>query len=286
MQVHPLRFGTLRVKEAHYRGRGRSRATRRLRWALDRHFHEPLPILGWVVEHPEGVIVVDTGERAAAAHPAYYPPLARWFYRWQFQVDVAPEDELGPQLRRLDIDPDDVRWVVLTHAHFDHVDGLCDVPEAEVVCSKREYEDAMNGGVRYGTLVDHLPAGFDPTLVPFDGPPVGPFEDSHHLAEGVFLVPTPGHTRGHLSVVVDDGADALFFAGDAVFDQDCLFEDHVDGVAMDADAHRETRARIRQFATERPTVVLPSHDPDAPRRLYERVVCRVPTSTPAATKNS
>ncbi|WP_435319734.1 N-acyl homoserine lactonase family protein [Haloarchaeobius sp. TZWSO28] len=286
MDVHPLRFGSIRVKEAHYRGRGQSRAVRTLRWALDPNFHDPLPILGWVIDHPEGPIVVDTGERAAASLSSYYPPLARWFYRWQFQVDVAPEDELDPQLRRLGFDPDDVATVVLTHAHFDHVDGLCDVPDAEVVCSRREYEDAMAGGARYGTLREHLPANFAPTCITFDGPEIGPFSASHHLAHGVFLVPTPGHTHGHLSVVVDTGDGELFLAGDAAFDQQSLLARQVDGVAMDADTHRETQRRILRFVAERPTVVLPSHDPDAPRRLREHEFCRVPPDAVPATKST
>jgi len=87
----------------------------------------------------------------------------------------------------------------------------------------------------------------------------------------VRLVPTPGHTPGHLSVVAETDDHLVVFAGDASYSEEILLEQVVDGVAPDERVAQETLARLLDLARRRPTVYLPSHDPEAVRRLTERV---------------
>src|SRR5437764_9775747 len=126
MKIHAIQTGDVQVKERQRAGVGAG-PTRVLRTMADRRWTERLPILAWVIEHPEGVIVVDTGETARTAERGYFP---RWhpFFRFASQISVAPDDEIGPQLRRLGIAPRDVRWVVITHLHTDHAGGLAHFP--------------------------------------------------------------------------------------------------------------------------------------------------------------
>ena len=63
---------------------------------------EPLPIYAFAIEHPEGVIVVDTGETAGASKPGYFPSWHPGF-RCAVREWVEPEQEIGPQLERLGI---------------------------------------------------------------------------------------------------------------------------------------------------------------------------------------
>ena len=126
---------------------------------------EPKPILAWAIEHPDGVVLVDTGEHAAA-HDA---PFARF--------SVGEDDELGPRLRAAGIDPADVRTVILTHLHGDHVDGLPHVPNARVYASAEELRTGMTTGARLTRRIvrQPLPDGFRAEPVALDGPPVGAF---------------------------------------------------------------------------------------------------------------
>ena len=73
------------------------------------------PIYAWAIEHPEGLIVVDTGETARVAEPGYFPAWHPYFRR-EVQERVTPEEEIGPQLENRWLDPHQVRWVVMTHA--------------------------------------------------------------------------------------------------------------------------------------------------------------------------
>ncbi len=107
MRVHAISTGTVRVTERQRRGVGRG-PLRPLLTMADRRWTGPLPIWAWAIEHPEGVIVVDTGETARASEPGWFP---RWhpYFRLAVRVQVRPEQEIGPQLVGLGIDPAEVR---------------------------------------------------------------------------------------------------------------------------------------------------------------------------------
>ena len=187
--------------------------------------------------------------------------------------NVQPHEEIGPQLRALGLSPDDVRWVVLTHLHTDHAGGLAHFPRAEILLSRTEYDAAAGiGGQLRGALPQHWPAWFAPRLVNFHDQPFGPFASSQPLtrAGDVTLVPTPGHTAGHMSVVVQDGDMTLFFAGDTTYTEQLLLAGAVDGVSLDERTARHTLSTIQQLVRSTPTVYLPSHDPASAARLAAR----------------
>ena len=89
MQIHPIRTGTVSVHERQREGRGYG-LRRSARTLLDRHWTTPLPIYAWLIEHPEGPILVDTGETARTATAGYLP---RWhpYYRLAVRFHVRPD---------------------------------------------------------------------------------------------------------------------------------------------------------------------------------------------------
>jgi glyoxylase-like metal-dependent hydrolase (beta-lactamase superfamily II) len=271
MRIHAIQTGTVALTTSWREGVGRGRR-RLLNTLLDREWTEPLPIHAFAIEHPEGVIVVDTGETARVSAPGYLP---RWspFFRLAVREEVEPEQEVGAQLERLGIATGEVRWVVMTHLHTDHAGGLHHFPDHEILVAGTEmrYAAGLRGRLR-GYVNKRWPEWFDPTLI--DLPPVafGPFPASLPLtrAGDVTLVPVPGHTPGQLAVIVEDGDHSVFFAGDSSYTQDALLRGVVDGVGSDEAGERLTHERICAYAAQTPTVYLPAHDPDTEARLAAR----------------
>jgi glyoxylase-like metal-dependent hydrolase (beta-lactamase superfamily II) len=81
------------------------------------------------------------------------------------------------------------------------------------------------------------------------------------------IVPTPGHSYGHQSVVLTDRDRSYFFAGDLAFSEAALLGQELQGIAHDLGAARSTLRQVVQFVRATPTVFLPTHDPLALQRL-------------------
>ncbi len=206
MRVRTLTTGRVRPKRA-------PRGVRRYLpggWSGD-----TLPVQAFLVEHPAGLCLFDTGQTARAASPGYLP---RWhpFLRLA-RFELGPTDEVGAQLGAAGLEPGSVRWVVLSHLHTDHAGGLGAFAGSEIVVSRVEWQRAQGlAGRLRGYLPQHWPSGARPRLVDPEGPPLGPFPWSLDLAgDGTLLVvPAPGHTPGHLGLVARDGSGGAFLGGD------------------------------------------------------------------------
>ena len=267
MRIHVIQTGTVAVKSV--QPQGREAGNPLLNIVFDKNWTEPLPIFAFVIEHPEGLIVVDTGETARVAEPSYFP---QWhpYYRYGVQEWVQPEEEIGPQMRAIGLDPKDVRWVLLTHLHTDHAGGLAHFPNARHLVSRSEYTSAKGTrGLLRGYPSNRWPRWFNPTLIDMQPEPIPPFPASYRVtrADDVHFVPTPGHTPGHLSVVVTTSDMTYFLAGDTSYTQALMLSEKVDGVSPDRVIALQTLGRIQAFCRATPTVYLPAHDPDTPDRL-------------------
>ena len=276
MRIHAIATGLVRIKPSQIEGCGHG-LTRQLAPILDREWSAWLPTYAWAIEHPEGVIVVDTGASAALLRlPKWHP-----YFRYAVRFDIAPEQEVGPQLRSLGIGPKDVRRLVLTHLHIDHDAGLAYFPDSELLVSPAEIGRASGMAGRFrGYLPQRWPRWLDPQPLDLPPEPYGPFCRSRRLtARGdVIAVATPGHTPDHISVVVEDGDTAIFLAGDASYTQQAMLDGIVDGVSPNEADAVATLDAIRRFAATRRTVYLPTHDPAAAQRLERRECVSVAAS--------
>jgi glyoxylase-like metal-dependent hydrolase (beta-lactamase superfamily II) len=193
-------------------------------------------------------------------------------------VDVKPEEEVGPQLLRIGIRPDDVRTGILTHLHADHAGGLHHFPRSEILVCDEELRLAKGfAGRLRGYLPNRWPVWFKPRSIDFVPEPFGPFDRSQRVTSDgrVVIVPTPGHTPGHVSVIVMVGDVCYFLTGDATYTQQALVQGQVDGVSPSEAVSLRSMQTIMRLAREQPTVYLPTHDPESGHRLASAITVQV-----------
>ncbi len=206
------------------------------------------PIPAFLIETETERILVDTGlHPGAAVDPAgfYGRPEAAVF---ELELERPVLDQ---------VDPSTLTRVVLTHLHFDHAGALTLLPEGvPVVLQRREWLAAHEReAVARNFLYPRDYAVEEDRLVLVDG-------EHDLLGDGcIRLLPTPGHTPGHQSVMVGEelvlGADVGHFA--ATLD-DLRFPSFGDDFA----AQRASAARLRALRDSGVTV-LPGHDPEVLR---------------------
>jgi N-acyl homoserine lactone hydrolase len=274
MNLHAIQTGSVRIKTAQVQGQGHG-LRRRLGVFADPHWTEWLPTYAWVIDHPEGVIVVDTGQGAhlldtgKSLHP---------YMRWEVSFRIERDEEIGPRLGALGIGPRDVKRVVLTHLHADHDGGLAHFPRSEILVTRGELRTARGWLARArGYLPQRWPSWFDPVPLDIAAEPFGPFAASRRLTEAgdVVVVATPGHTAHHVSVAVVDDGLTYFLAGDASYNERLMLAGRIDGVSADDEVAGGTLGAIRQLARDRPTVYLPTHDPESAARLSSHTLVEV-----------
>jgi len=128
---------------------------------------------------------------------------------------------IAPRLKARGVEPDTIDTVILTHLHFDHVGGATcadesgtihpTFPRARHIVQRAELRDARAPHER--NRASYLAENIDP-LVKADL-----FEEvdgEHDVAPGIRVVPTPGHTEGHQSALVEVDGCAAFFCGDVI----------------------------------------------------------------------
>ncbi len=144
------------------------------------------PVYAHAVEHPDGVVLVDTG--MTETHPAAA--------RWEPRIHPLP-DEL---VRR-------VAAVVNTHLHFDHCGGNRLFPGIPIHVQRRELEDA-----RRRPDADTIPEWVD-----FPGAAYVEHDGEAEPLPGIRLLPAPGHTAGHQVVLVDAAEGPVVLGGDVAY---------------------------------------------------------------------
>jgi N-acyl homoserine lactone hydrolase len=269
VNIHAIQTGFVRIKSAQVKGRGHG-VLRQLAIFKDRSWTDWLPTFAWVIDHREGVIVVDTGQ---GAHLLESGKSLHPYVRWEVAFRIDREEEIGPQLRARGIGRRDVKQVVLTHLHMDHDGGLAHFPQSKILVAPGELRKASGyvGRLR-GYLPNRWPSWFDPVPLDLAAEPLGPFAASRRLTEAgdVIAVATPGHTAEHLSVLVQEEGTTFFLAGDTSYNERLMLAARVDGVSSDERISIATLDAIRHFARARPTVYLPTHDPQSALRLASR----------------
>jgi glyoxylase-like metal-dependent hydrolase (beta-lactamase superfamily II) len=166
--------------------------------------------------HPDhGPVLIDTGYGPEVTEGRRSLPLMVYAAVLRPRLEDQPEDVLA----RLGFHRDDVKTIVLTHFHADHISGLRRFPKARVVAAGWGRWKAQSAWhrLRHGVFDELLPGDFEARLTSIEDRPVVdlPFGRAHDLfGDGRLLaLPLPGHATGHCGLVWPD--EKLIYAADA-----------------------------------------------------------------------
>lgn len=234
-----------------------------------------LPILCFVAVHSEhGPVLIDAGFGLSML--ARRKRLAGRALARLGRVTFEPGMDCRSRIGQCGLDPRDVREALLTHMHIDHTGGIMDLPHTRFHVSRRELDHAGGQKGLNGLLSGYLAADYgDAThLSPFEfgaADDLQPF-DAHFDLFGdgsIRAVPTPGHSPGHVSVLLRMSDDReVLIAGDAAFTHQQISGEVDLGVmprrfADNLDQAEQTLHQLRAFTRRRNLVdILPSHDPE------------------------
>jgi N-acyl homoserine lactone hydrolase len=260
VRVHPLRTANMLSPPALLqRPGGPGWLLRGLGLHIPRSRWLTLPIPCFLIEHPQaGPFLVDTGLHASvAADPA--ENLGR-VAKALYSIDMAPADSAPAQIRARGVDPDAIELVLMTHLHYDHASGATQFPGATFLVERREWDAASSGGFLQGYHRPHLDPALRWRAIDVD-PEADLFGDG-----SVRLLHTPGHTPGHLSLLLRlESGERLLLTADAAYAQRTLDERLVSLFLDDADAYLASLDRLIALSHEADHVVC-GHDPDGLRR--------------------
>lgn len=268
VKIHAIQTGTVAIKRSHLTNHTLHFLTP-LKISLDKHFTDFFPIWVWVIEHPEGVIIIDTGENEGVMNPDYFKPAGKLIAKYSsknLKFNVSQENEIGFQLSQLGIKQDSIKNVILTHLHLDHTDGIKDFPNVEIIVNAAEYKNPS------GHFPELVPDWFNPKTVNYRKDFIEIFNKAYPItkAEDMLLIPTNGHTKHHASVLFKTDDFDILFAGDVCYNQEQLINNDLPGINVNYKESRRTYNNIAAYAKQHNLIFLPSHDLNSALRLKEK----------------
>jgi len=210
----------------------------------------PLALRCLLVEHDDGLVLIDTGIGNKENDK----------FRDIYGVDNAGANgrtKLEDALAALGHDPEDIKWVINTHLHFDHAGGNTSLaglsfPRARYVAQRRELDFAQHTNER--TAASYLAHNFQ--SVPFQL-----IDGETEILPGIRAIPTPGHVPYHQSILVESGGEKACFVADLVPTSAHLPLPWIMGYDLEPLVTLETRRRIYQRAEAEGWLLVFEHDP-------------------------
>jgi len=215
-----------------------------------------------LIEHPSGLVLIDTG--AGNKESAKFKDI------YGLENDGAEgATMLEDGLREIGVAPRDISLVINTHLHFDHAGGntrLGAGGEVEISFPNATYI-IRRGELEYATHPNERTAAsyFDRNYVPVVSADKVEFVSREkEIVKGIRVVPTPGHTPFHQSILIESAGERAFYLGDLVPTHAHLPLPWIMGYDVEPLVTLETKRRILKQAVDERWLLIFEHDAGVP----------------------
>jgi glyoxylase-like metal-dependent hydrolase (beta-lactamase superfamily II) len=172
-------------------------------------------------------------------------------YRKFYMIKRTPEQNLKAQLAVYGLKPEDINIVINTHLHFDHCGNNNLFPNAKFYVQSDEFKYAQEPErfQQASYIKELLDIKAHYQLVQGD----------YDVTSEVSVIPTPGHSIGHQSVIIKYGDVNYVYCGDAAPIRECLEKRNIPGVLYSS---HEALKSIDRLKTMSNAAYIYSHDND------------------------
>jgi len=269
VRLHPLLVATSRSPDAFFHKEdGRLAGMHALGIGVPDDRRIDIPIPAFLVEHPSaGRLMIDTGfHPSVAVDPK--ENLGRLSARL-FTLEMKASDAAPAQLRARGIEPAQIGTVVMTHLHTDHASAISEFPASTFVVSKQEWDAAttVSRPAFHGYVRRHFDHAFEYRTIDFeDGDYVDSFATFGRAVDlfgdgSVRCAYTPGHTAGHMSVILRLKGREVLITGDAAYSRRTLQDGVLPWRIHDDHFFARSLREIQIYAQQTPdALIIPGHD--------------------------
>ncbi|MGG2066829.1 N-acyl homoserine lactonase family protein [Bacillus sp. S14(2024)] len=226
-----------------------------------------VPVSAYLIEHPKGLVLVDTGwhEDIRTNQRKHLG----WLTSTMFKGTLPKGQSIAERLQAKGIDHKDIDYVLLTHLHSDHVSGVKHVADAKHILTSKLEWDAAQKGVGY---IRPMWEGVNINTFELQRIPHGPYQLGYDLFHdgSLYLVHTPGHSKGLFSVLVQTNRGWVLLASDVGYSNRSWEQNILPGVTVDKVAAQKSLDWVGEFRKRDDCVqVMANHDPAIQEQIIQ-----------------
>ena len=218
-----------------------------------------VPVTSYLIEHPRGLVLVDTGwDTAVRDNARKY----EGFFNYFASPGVLPKGEaVTEHLAKLGYKPNNIDYCIMTHMDIDHAGGIGLVKEAKhLMCSEAEWKAANKYNPRYLRRL-------------WKGMNIETFPDADYDLFGdgtVILMPLHGHSAGMTGIKVGTNQKYLIIAGDCGYGRASWEELELPGVQWNRKEALASLKRLQRYGRDANcAAVLMTHDSEMKSGTFE-----------------